>query len=65
MEIAISPPAAPSQGFGLTMPLIYINYPTGTFSASERDSLAEELTRMGLECEGWNRTGVSSEARSR
>jgi phenylpyruvate tautomerase PptA (4-oxalocrotonate tautomerase family) len=34
------------------MPLIYINYPTGTFSASERDSLAEELTRMGLECEG-------------
>lgn len=33
------------------MPLTYVNYPTGTFSSSDRDALAEEITRIGLECE--------------
>jgi len=33
------------------MPKVFINYPKGTFSASELDALAEEITTIGLECE--------------
>ena len=33
------------------MPLIYVNHPTDTFAAADRDALAEDLTRIGLECE--------------
>jgi phenylpyruvate tautomerase PptA (4-oxalocrotonate tautomerase family) len=33
------------------MPLIYVNAPDGTFSNSQRDALAEELTTIGLESE--------------
>ena len=33
------------------MPKVFINYPKGTFSAHALDSLAEEITTIGLECE--------------
>ena len=33
------------------MPKIYISYPTSAFSQAALDSLAEELTTIGLECE--------------
>lgn len=33
------------------MPLIYVNHPAGTFSDAARDALAEDLTRISLECE--------------
>ena len=33
------------------MPLIYVNYPKGTFNDSALDALAEQLTEDGLQCE--------------
>ncbi len=33
------------------MPLIYITYPTGMLSHAVRDTLAEELTNIALDCE--------------
>lgn len=33
------------------MPKIFINYPAGAFSQDALDSLANELTSVGLECE--------------
>lgn len=33
------------------MPLIYINYPEGTFPEGAIDALADDITTAGLECE--------------
>ena len=34
------------------MPLIYVDYPEGTFADAALDALAEQITTDSLECEG-------------